>query len=73
MIRYQTEPEYTVEESLEKMLPSTVQLEDTKSRCMVQVQAELRLLSKELTISVDILGRIRDSVQELEQSLEEQP
>ncbi len=37
-----------------------------------QVVAELRLLSTELTMSVDILGKIRDSVHVLVLSLEEQ-
>ncbi len=38
----------------------------------VEVEAELRLLYKELTMSVDILGKIRDSVLVLQLSLEEQ-
>ncbi len=37
----------------------------------VEVVAELRLLSTELTISVDILGKIQNSVRVLSQSLEE--
>ncbi len=36
-----------------------------------QVVAELRLLSKEVDISVDILSRIRDSLHELVLSVEE--
>ncbi len=40
------------------------------SRNLVEVEAELRLLSVELSMSVDILGKIRDSVHVLQQSLE---
>ncbi len=65
------EPEYTLETPLEKTLHSTHLSKAMASSSMVQVAAELRLLSKELSMSVDILGRIRDSVHVLELSLEE--
>ncbi len=68
---WSTVPEYSVEES--EKIPLTEKLQDyTNQISLVQVQAELSLLSKELSISVDILGRILDSVRVLEQSLEEQ-
>ncbi len=72
MNQYSTEPEYTVETQLEKMHLFTHPLKDMESESMVQVVAELRLLSKELSISVDILGKIRDSVLVLQLSLQEQ-
>ncbi len=71
MTQYSTEPEYSVEEKSERMHPSIAQSRDIKLRYMDQVVAELRLLSKELDISVDILGRIRDSEHALLQSLED--
>ncbi len=45
-------------------------IDSNLSRDYIQIVAELGLLSRELTMSVDILGKIRDSVQGLEQSLE---
>ncbi len=72
MNQYSTEPEFTVETQLGKTLPITVPFETTTSKSWVQVQAELKLLSVELSMSVDILGKILDSVLVLEQSLGEQ-
>ncbi len=40
-------------------------------KSLVQVQAELKLLSVELSMSIDILGKILDSVRVLELSVEE--
>ncbi len=61
--------------SPEYLLEKTSQLWDHSGilvpKSLDQVQAELRLLSTELAISVDILGRIRESLAMLEQSLEE--
>ncbi len=65
-------PEYILETPSEKIIHSTAQLKDTKSICMDQVAAELRLLSVELNISVGILGKIRDSLHVLVQSVQEQ-
>jgi len=65
------EPEYILETPWEKTLHSIHLSKAMASNSMVQVQAELRLLSVELSMSVDILGKIRDSVHVLEQSLEE--
>ncbi len=64
------EPEYILEESekthhMERLQASSIP--DYQA-----VQADLALLYQELNISVDILGRIRDSVLVLEQSLGEQ-
>ncbi len=61
--------EYTLEES-EKIHP-TVNRQDCTSRNLEEVAVELRLLSQELTMSADILGKIRDSVHVLQLSLEE--
>ncbi len=70
MNQYSTEPEYSVVVQSGKIIPFTVPSKDTMLICMDQVAAELRLLSKELSMSVDILGKILDSVRVLEQSLE---
>ncbi len=67
-----TEPEYSLENPLERTSHFIVQSKDMESRCMVQVQAELRLLSRGLSMSVDTLEKILDSVLVLEQSLEAQ-
>ncbi len=66
-----TVPEYSVEE-WQEILPTGNGLRRSSIRSLVEVEAELALLSKELTMSVDILGKIRDSVRVLEQSLGEQ-
>ncbi len=71
MTQYSTEPEYSVEEKLEKTSPRLV-LSKTSSRDYLAVVADLGLLYQELSISVDILGKIRDSVRGLELSLQEQ-
>ncbi len=64
--------EYTLEES-EKIHPMVNKLDcSNHSLNLEQVVVELRLLSMELTMSVDILGRIQNSVHVLVQSLEEQ-
>ncbi len=65
-----TVPEYSVVES-EKIAP-TEKAPLYSNRNYFAVVADLGLLVQELTISVDILGRIRDSAQELAQSLEAQ-
>ncbi len=72
MNQYSTEPEYSVEKPLERISPISVRSEDTSSKSWDQVVAELRLLSKELSISQDILGRIRESLEQLSQGLEYQ-
>ncbi len=70
MNQYKTTPEYSVEESV-KIPPMESKLDNLGRRLNYQeVVAELALLSQELTISVDILGKIRDSVRVLELSLE---
>ncbi len=70
MNQYSTTPEYSVVQS-EKM-HHTVKAQLCASTVSYQeVEAELRLLYKELTMSVDILGRIRDSVLVLQLSLQE--
>ncbi len=59
-----------IKDSLEKMYQLPAHGKTMCHICNVQeVEAELALLSKELTMSVDILGKIRDSVYELELSL----
>ncbi len=70
MTLYSTEPEYILEEKSEKMHHSFRQSKDTKLTSMVEVAAELRLLSQELTMSVDILGRIRESLVQLQLAVE---
>jgi len=69
MSQYKTEPEYSVEESV-KTHPMENKL-GCSNRSYLAVQADLALLYQELNISVDILGKIRDSVHVLEQSLVE--
>ncbi len=65
-------PEYSVVESRETLhMVNGLHLSNTVLDYL-QVEVELALLSKELTMSVDILGKIRDSVHVLEQSLREQ-
>ncbi len=71
MIQSSQVPEFILEEKLAKTLLSIPPLKATKLTLLVEVEAELRLLSKELTMSVDILGKIRDSVHVLELSLED--
>ncbi len=66
-----TEPEYSVEQPLERTILSTAQLKGS-IRNYQEVEADLALLLQELNISVDILGRIRDSVRVLQLSLQEQ-
>ncbi len=64
--------EYTVEES-EKTHPMVNRLDSINLiSSMVEVVAELRLLSQEVDISTITLRRIRDSLRVLSQSLEEQ-
>ncbi len=68
MSQYKTEPEYTVDSSERILLTGKVL--DSSTPDYMAVVADLDLLFKELTISVDILGKIRDSVRVLELSLE---
>ncbi len=70
MNRYSTEPEYILA-GLEKTRHTVSKL-DSQGIDLQAVQADLALLYQELNISVDILGKIRDSVHVLEQSLGEQ-
>ncbi len=63
------EPEYLVVESEKTHL--TGKLLGNSDRNYQAVQADLALLYQELNISVDILGKIRDSVHVLELSLRE--
>ncbi len=56
----------------EEMPLSTAQLKAIKSISLEAVEAELRLLSKELSMSVDILGKIQNSVLVLQLSVEAQ-
>ncbi len=63
-------PEYSVEE-LERT-PHMVNGQVCTNRNYREVTAELALLSKELKISTDILGRIQNSLHVLVQSLGEQ-
>ncbi len=62
-----TEPEYTVETSKrgphQEILPITN---------LQEVEAELALLSREVGMSIDILERIRDSVDVLQRSVSRQ-
>ncbi len=71
MIQSSTMPEYLVEEKLDETNQHKALSKVSNPISLVQVVAELRLLSKELDISVVILGRIRDSVHVLELSVQE--
>jgi len=68
---YPREPEYSLETPLEKITRSIAQSKDTDTVCLVQVAAELRLLSKELDMQFVISGKILDSLHVLVQSLED--
>ncbi len=70
MNQYKTTPEFSVVESERTHLMGKQQ--DYTIPDYQAVQADLALLFQELNISVDILGRIRDSVHVLELSLQEQ-
>ncbi len=70
MNQYSTESEFSVVES--ERIPPMESRQDSSDRRYTAVQADLALLFQELNISVDILGKIRDSVHVLEQSLQEQ-
>ncbi len=69
MTQYSTEPEYSVEEKSEGINQQWV-LSKASSPNYMAVVADLDLLYQELNISVDILGKIRDSLRVLELSLE---
>ncbi len=64
-------PEYTQAEKLAEISHQWDHGKTSNQISLVQVEAELRLLSVELDLSVDILGKIRDSVRVLEQSVQE--
>ena len=64
------EPEYILEES-EKMLPTEKPLDCTNLNYQ-QVKVDLVQLFQQLSMAIDILGKILDSVHVLEQSLGEQ-
>ncbi len=70
MNQYKTEPEFILEES-EKIHPMVNKL-DSLGRNYMAVQADLALLYQELSISTEVLEKIRDSVQVLALSLREQ-
>ncbi len=70
MSQYKAEPEYSVEES-EKILPMGKPLDYTNLISWVQVAAELRLLSKEVSTCTTTLRGIRSSLVLLQVSLEE--
>ncbi len=55
-----------------KMPHFTARSEDTRLRSMDQVAAELRLLSQELTMHMDMLERITNSLHVLYLSVSEQ-
>ncbi len=65
-----TEPEYLVENPLEKKLPSTVQLDLSNHVCMEQVVVDLEQLSKALGMHLGILEKILDSVHVLVRSVQ---
>ncbi len=69
MNQFSTTPEYSVVESVK--IPLTEKHPGYLIRDYQAVQADLALLYQELNISVDILGRIRDSVRVLELSVQE--
>ncbi len=68
MNQYATVPEYTVQD-----MPETVptgSLPNSNRLDLVQIAAEVALLSKELDISIVILGKIRESLEVLQHSVE---
>jgi len=65
------EPEYSVEE-LGKTPHTEKLLACINPSSITEVEAELHLLYQELSISTDILGKIRDSVRVLALSVGEQ-
>ncbi len=72
MTQCSREPEYILEENSERMHPFIHQSNRMATRSITEVVAELRLLSQELNMSVDILQRITSSVHALYQSVSEQ-
>ncbi len=70
MNQYSTEPEYSLEES--EKIPPTESLQDcTNQSLLVQVAAELRLLSEEVSTCTITLRGIRNSLVLLRVSVEE--
>ncbi len=65
------EPEYIVENLSERIIHSSVPLKAMGLNCKAQVVVELKLLSQELSMATDILGKIQSSAFVLAQSLEE--
>ncbi len=65
MIPYKTDPEYILEESLEKMRPSTVQLRDTISNLQDRIQEKLTRLSLQQDMGTSTLNEILSLRQEL--------
>lgn len=63
-----TRPEYSVAESVET--PPMEKHRSCSDLNFEEVVAELALLSREVTMSVDILERIRESLDRLQQALE---
>ncbi len=70
MNQYSTEPEYTVEES--EKIPHMESKQDSSGQDYTAVEEDLHLLYHQLGISIDILGKIQDSLRVLGQSLREQ-
>ncbi len=69
MNRYSTEPEFILEQSGKTRRMG--KLQDYTTPDYLAVVAELALLSQELNISLEILGRIGDSNKVLSLSLQE--
>ncbi len=69
MSQHSRVPEYSVEESVK--IPHMENKPVSSDRKYMAVQADLALLYQELNISVDILGKIRDTVLVLQQSVQE--
>ncbi len=65
MIPYKTDPEYILEESLEKTRPSTVQLRDTISNLQDRIQEKLTRLSLQQDMGTSTLNEILSLRQEL--------
>ncbi len=56
---YPREPEYILDSQSEKTIHSSHQSKDTKSISLVQVEVDLEVLSRELSILAESLSKIR--------------
>ncbi len=71
MNQYSTEPEYSVEPQLEEMHHSIVQSSNSSSTSLVEVVADLQEYLVRLDLVIVSLGKTREGLQYLQESLQE--